>query len=170
MRNPTIKNPARAPVPAGLQKSPKRRRETLVEFIGMSGALVADSVCIRLPMRQGLVVDRNQLARIGILQRCHVDQHQPIGEDQRDTELEQIFGHSGSLFRRAVGAAQIGPIDIRAEVFAADGADRFTLDIYRQRFPALPPISYVAQLAERRVTAGGKTVALLDRHGKVEVF
>lgn len=65
---------------------------------------------------------------------------------------------SGCLFRRTVGAAQIGPIDIRPQVFAVDSARRFALDIDTQRFAK--PVSCrngLSYVADGRSAASCKT-------------
>lgn len=82
--------------------------------------------------------------------------------------LARRFGFVFSVNRNR--ATQISPINIWAQIFAADGTKRLTLDIDRQRFSALPAIGNIAQLAKRRSTARGETFALFDWHGKIEVF
>lgn len=65
---------------------------------------------------------------------------------------------SGGLFRRTVGAAQIGPINIRPQVFAENGARRFALNIDTQRFAK--PVSCrngLSYVADGRSAASRKT-------------
>lgn len=70
---------------------------------------------------------------------------------------------SGGLFRRAVGAAQVGPINVWPQFFAADGAFRLALDTNRQRFPAGFAVCDVRQMAPGRFTSPRELIALYRR-------
>ena len=85
----------------------------------------------------------------------------PEGETgDESNRRERVARMSGGRFGLAIGAAQVGPIDVGAQVFAADGTIRFALNVDSQLFATGAAIGHVAQMPDRCIAAVSKQLPI----------
>ena len=90
-----------------------------------------------------------------------------VAKKCRSTTGETIVGgHLGRLHFLAVfhvdrgSAAQVGPVNVGAQVFAADGTIRFALNVDSQLFATGAAIGHVAQMPDRCIAAVSKQLPI----------